>query len=142
MQNAVTPEKLFEFRFPAKPERLCLVRALVKRSAEVLGCCDELADKLVIAVNEACMNVIQHGYNFDDSGEIMLEILNNGAEVVFRLTDGAELVDLEKVNPRDLDDVRPGGLGVHFIREIMDECDMGHLPNGEGNYLEMTKTIY
>jgi anti-sigma regulatory factor (Ser/Thr protein kinase) len=142
MQNAVSSEKLFELHFPSKPERLCLVRALVKRSAEVLGCCEELADKLVIALNEACMNVIQHAYNFDDSGEIMLEILNNDSQVVFRLTDRAKLIDLEKVNPRDLEDVRPGGLGVHFIREIMDECDMGHLPNGEGNYLEMTKTIY
>lgn len=142
MQNTVASEKLVELHFPSKPERLCLVRALVKRSAEALGCCDELADRLVIALNEACMNVIQHGYKFDDSGEIVLEILNNGSQVVFRLTDSAELADLEKVNPRDLEDVRPGGLGVHFIREIMDECEMGHLQNGQGNYLEMTKTIY
>jgi anti-sigma regulatory factor (Ser/Thr protein kinase) len=142
MQNAVSEEKLFELRFPSKPERLSLVRALVKRSAEVLGCCEELADKLVIALNEACMNVIQHAYQFDDSGEIILEILNNDSQIIFRLTDGAKLIDLEKVNPRDLDDVRPGGLGVHFIREIMDECDMGHLQSGNGNYLEMKKTIY
>ena len=142
MQSAVAPEKLFELHFPSKPERLCLVRALVKRSAEVLGCCDELADKLVIALNEACMNVIQHAYKFEDSGEIILEILNNDSQIMFRLTDGAELIDLDKVNPRDLEDVRPGGLGVHFIREIMDDCDMGHLQDGKGNYLEMTKTIY
>jgi sigma-B regulation protein RsbU (phosphoserine phosphatase) len=142
MQDSVTSEKLFEFRFPSKPERLCLVRVLVKRSAEALGCCDELADKLVIALNEACMNVIQHAYKFDDSGEIILEILNNDTQIVFRLTDSASLIDLEKVAPRDLEEIRPGGLGVHFIREIMDECDMGHLQDGTGNYLEMTKTIY
>jgi anti-sigma regulatory factor (Ser/Thr protein kinase) len=142
MQNTVKAEKLFELRFPSKPDRLCLVRALVKRSAELLGCCDELTDKLVIAINEACMNVIQHAYKLEDSGEIILEILNNGSQIAFRLTDHAELIDLEKVEPRDLEDVRPGGLGVHFIREIMDDCDMGHLQNGEGNYLEMTKTIY
>ena len=142
MQNTEIAEKLFELRFPSKPERLCLVRALVKRSAEMLGCCDELTDKLVIALNEACMNVIQHAYKFEDSGEIILEILNNGSQIAFRLTDHAELIDLDKVEPRDLEDVRPGGLGVHFIREIMDDCDMGHLQNGEGNFLEMTKTIY
>lgn len=135
-------EKLFELHFPSKAERLCLVRALVKRSAELVGCCDELTDKLVIALNEACMNVIQHAYNFDDSGEIILEILNNENEIQFRLTDQAQPIDLEKVEPRDLDDVRPGGLGVHFIREIMDHCDMGHLDGPRGNYLEMRKTIY
>ncbi len=142
MQKTVEAEKLFELRFPSRPERLCLVRVLVKRSAELLGCNDELTDKLVIALNEACMNVIQHAYKFDESGEIMLEIFNNGSQIEFRLTDHAELIDLDKVKPRDLEDIRPGGLGVHFIREIMDDCDMGHLQNGEGNYLEMRKTIY
>ncbi len=135
-------EKLVELHFPSRPERLTLVRALVKRSAEIAGCCDELADKLVIAMNEACMNVIQHAYNFDESGEIILEILNNEEEIQFRLTDHAEPIDLEKVEPRDLDDVRPGGLGVHFIREIMDHCDMGHLENEKGNYLDVRKSIY
>jgi len=142
MQNTINTEKLFELRFPAKPERLCLVRVLVKRSAQLLGCCDELSDKLVIALNEACMNVIQHAYKPEDSGEIILEILNNGSQIVFRLTDAAQLIDLDRVKSRDLEDVRPGGLGVHFIHEIMDDCDMGHLQNGKGNYLEMTKTIY
>ena len=135
-------EKLFELRFPSKAARLTLVRALVKRSAELVGCSDELTDKFVIALNEACMNVIQHAYKFNDSGEIILEILNNESEILFKLTDKADLIDLNKVEPRDLEDVRPGGLGVHFIREIMDNCDMGHLKNGDGNYLEMKKTIY
>ena len=135
-------ESLFELRFPSKPDRLSLVRALVKRSAEFAGCSDELTDKLVIALNEACMNVIQHAYKFEESGEITLEILNNSSEIVFRLTDSAELIDLDKVEPRDLEDLRPGGLGVHFMREIMDKCDIGHLQSGKGNYLEMTKTIY
>jgi sigma-B regulation protein RsbU (phosphoserine phosphatase) len=138
----MSAEKLFELRFPSKPDRLCLVRALVKRSAEQVGCCDELTDKLVIALNEACMNIIQHAYEFDESGEIVLEIHSEKSEIMFRLTDGAKLIDLEKVEPRDLEDVRPGGLGVHFIREIMDDTDMGHLQNGEGNYLAMKKTIY
>ncbi|MFQ5659852.1 MAG: ATP-binding protein [Gammaproteobacteria bacterium] len=135
------PEQLFEIRFSAKPERLCLVRALVKRVAEEVGCNEDLGEKLVIAVNEACMNVIQHAYKGDESGEIVLEIHNNGSQIVFRLLDYAEPVDLDNVNPRELDDVRPGGLGVHFIREIMDGCEMGHLDKGAGNYLEMKKKI-
>ena len=134
-------EKLFEIRFPAMPERLCLVRALVKRTAEVVGCSEDLGEKLVIAVNEACMNVIQHAYKGNDSGEIILQILNNKSQIIFRLMDFAEPIDLDSVKPRRLDEVRPGGLGVHFIREIMDDCEMGHLEKGTGNYLEMRKKI-
>ena len=99
MPETMKIERLFELRFPSKPERLTLVRALVKRSAEVVGCNNELTDKLVIALNEACMNVIQHAYKFEDSGEIILEILNNDAEIVFKVTDSADLIDLEKVEP-------------------------------------------
>lgn len=132
-------ETLFEIRFPAKPERLCLIRALVKRTAEVVGCGSELSDRLVIAVNEACMNVIQHAYQGDELGEIVLEMLNNNGKLHFRIVDYAKPIDLDSVKPRDLDDIRPGGLGTYFINEIMDECDMGHLEEGNGNYLEMIK---
>ncbi|MCG8380367.1 MAG: ATP-binding protein [Proteobacteria bacterium] len=134
-------EKLFEFRFPAKAERLCEVRALVKKTAEVVGCCEELSDRLVIAVNEACMNVIQHAYGDDELGEIVVEMLNNEGKVHFRILDYAKPIDLKSVKPRNLDDLRPGGLGTYFIDEIMDECDRGHLEEGKGNYLEMIKKI-
>jgi len=134
-------ELLLKMHLPARPERLCLVRVAVKRAAELAGCNSDLADQLVIAVNEACMNIIEHAYKRDYSGEIILEILNNDDYLLFRLLDQAEPVDLDTVRPRDLDDLRPGGLGTHFIREIMDECVMGHLEGGKGNYLEMKKII-
>ena len=134
-------EKLFEIRFLAKPERLSLVRALVKETTENIGCSKDLTEKLVIAVNEACMNIIQHAYKGDESGEIIFEMSNNEKELYFRLIDYAEPIDLGSVKPRDLNDIRPGGLGTHFIAEIMDEHDMGHLDEGKGNYLEMKKKI-
>ncbi|OGT31685.1 MAG: hypothetical protein A2W28_09060 [Gammaproteobacteria bacterium RBG_16_51_14] len=118
-----------------------MVRMLVKRAAGIVGCDKQQSERLVIAVNEACMNIIQHAYRGDDTGEIVLEILNNDSQIQFRLTDFAEPVDLASVKPRDLDDVRPGGLGTHFIREIMDECEMGHLEGGKGNYLRMVKKL-
>ncbi|MCG8325982.1 MAG: ATP-binding protein [Thiotrichales bacterium] len=140
MPKVKQAEKLLELRFQADADRLCLIRPLVKRVAEVVGCQCELADQLVLAVNEACMNVIQHAYK-GDSGEIILEILNNKKKLLFRLKDFAAPVDLDSIHPRELDDIRPGGLGTHFIREIMDECEMGHLEDRSGNYIEMTKRI-
>ena len=134
-------EQLVKVQLPARPERLCLVRVLVKRAAELVGCNADLSEQLVIAVNEACMNVIEHAYKGDVKGEIILEIHNNGGSLFFRLLDQADPVDLDSVKPRDLEDLRPGGLGTHFIREIMDECHMGHLEGGKGNYLEMRKKI-
>ena len=134
-------ERLFEMRFPANANRLYLMRVLVRRVAEDLGCSSELGEKLVIAINEACINVIQHAYKGDESGEIVLEIHNNESQILFRIKDFAEPIDLDNIKPREYDDLRPGGLGVHFIREIMDECEIGHLEEGIGNYIEMKKNI-
>ena len=40
-------EKLFEIRFLAKPERLCLVRALVKETTENIGCGKDLTESII-----------------------------------------------------------------------------------------------
>jgi sigma-B regulation protein RsbU (phosphoserine phosphatase) len=137
----LTPDTLLELRIPSKPDRLCLVRVLVKRVAENAGCSDSLTERLVVAVNEACMNVIQHAYKGEETGEMVLEILNKDSQLIFRLKDFARPVDPESIRPRALEDVRPGGLGVHFIREIMDDWHLRHLEEGAGNILEMTKKI-
>ena len=133
--------QLVKLHIPARAGSLSLVRALVKRASEMAGCNPDLTEKLVIAVNEACMNVIEHAYKGEDRGEIILEILNNEGSLLFRLQDHADPVELDTVKPRDLEDLRPGGLGTFFIREIMDDCKMGHLEDGAGNYLEMIKKI-
>lgn len=134
-------DNLLELRFNAKANRLCMIRPLVKKVAEEMGCDQLTAEQVVIAINEACMNVIQHAYCEQDSGEIVLEIHNNKDHILFRITDFAKPIDLSNVKPRDLDDIRPGGLGTFFIQQIMDKCTMGHLEGKQGNYLELVKHI-
>ncbi len=52
-----------------------------------------------------------------------------------------EPIDPKTVRPRDLDDVRPGGLGTHFIAEVMDDAKFERPPSGNGNLLIMVKRI-
>jgi len=134
-------ELLFRLSLPARAERLVLVRAIIQRTAESAGCSNELCQKLVIAINEACMNIIQHAYRGKIDGQFMIEVARTKQALWFRLEDYAEPVDLDRIRPRELDDIRPGGLGVHFIREIMDSCQMGHLEERRGNFLDMMKNI-
>lgn len=133
--------RLLEMRFGADPEQLKTVRAEVRTVAERAGFGVGVANEVVIAVNEACMNIIQHAYKGDKSGEILLEIHNNGAELEVVLKDFAAPVDCGAIRPRELADLRPGGLGTHFIREIMDECVYGHLDGVAGNFVRMKKKL-
>jgi sigma-B regulation protein RsbU (phosphoserine phosphatase) len=132
---------VLELRFNADPRQLRAVREKVQEAAERLGCEKKFVSDLVIAVNEACMNVIQHAYGGDPAGEIELEIINNGAELVVNLRDFAAPIDPMSVRPRNLDELRPGGLGTHFIRELMDDCVYSHLDDQSGNVLRMRKKL-
>lgn len=135
-------EKLLEFQFPAKSEYLCVLRNKLR---EVIGPCSPSEDMLnciILAVGEACMNIIEHAYCGDDAGDIIIEIEKQGDDMVFRLTDFAHRkTRQEEMKSRPLEEVRPGGLGCHIINEIMDEVKLIKCKTECGNVLQMIKKI-
>jgi len=130
---------LLELHFPSQAEQLQHVRRQVSEVLQQQCCHTGEIDCAVLAINEACMNIIQHAYGGDGSGRIILKIFDSGEELVFLLIDFATPVEEHKIRPRDLDEIRPGGLGVHFIREMMDECRFLECPDGIGNIFQMRK---
>ncbi len=98
-------------------------------------------DDITMAVNEACMNVIQHAYKSVDDGEIIIEFWKDKQDILIKIFDQAAKVDITKIKSRDLDDVRPGGLGVHMITQLMDTVEYKSNVNTKGNLLEMRKNI-
>ncbi|MFQ5893748.1 MAG: ATP-binding protein, partial [Nitrospinota bacterium] len=77
--------------------------------------------KLTLAVDEACSNVIKYSYENDPTKTIVLTLTNSAEKLEIWIQDFGKCPDLERIKPRDLDEVRPGGLGTHFIQSIMDE---------------------
>ena len=133
------PEPLLALRFPARADRLRAVRAAVLAAARMCGFDRTAAEDITLALGEACENVIVHAYKGRDDGEIELGVFRSDGGILLRLRDFAPPVDLARIRPRDLDVVRPGGLGTHFIRAIMDVAEYGRAPDGVGNLLQMTK---
>ena len=79
-------------------------------------------EKLILVIAEAAQNVIKHAYeNKDSSDKMRLQISYNNNELQIHLYDKGKLVIEEDVKPRDLGDIKPGGLGTFFINQIMDE---------------------
>lgn len=134
-------DRLLRVTIPANPAELRAVRHQVKAVARDNGCCEQVADEVVLAVNEACTNVMRHAYKGDCSGQIELEVSKSGQELVFQIIDYAEPVDIANIHPRDIDKLSPNGLGTFFIAQIMDEYEYGHLNDAKGNFLYMRKRI-
>jgi len=109
----------------SQPRLLSAVRAMVGNLAQRFGFDDQDCNQISLAVDEALCNVINHGYDRRKDGRIWVSVWpeeegeRTGMRVV--IEDGARQVDPEEIQGRDLDDVRPGGLGVHIIRQVMDE---------------------
>jgi sigma-B regulation protein RsbU (phosphoserine phosphatase) len=133
--------ELVRLEVSAQPDRLKLVRRAVSEAAALCGCGETLARDLILGVDEACQNVIRHAYGDDPGGEMIVEIRRRGDELVILLRDFAPPIDVDKVRPRDLDDLRPGGIGTHLIGQVMDEVAFLPSPPGGGNLLRMVKRI-
>jgi anti-sigma regulatory factor (Ser/Thr protein kinase) len=84
---------------------------------------DEQVADIVLAVNEACANSIEHGYRGRKPGRVRIEGENDGARVYLRVTDSGSW----KPAPAD-----PGvrGRGLLLIRAVSDWLEMECTPSG------------
>jgi sigma-B regulation protein RsbU (phosphoserine phosphatase) len=137
----MTPVKLVRLRAPSAAASLKMIRAGVHAAALEVGFSDIAAHDVMLAVDETCQNVIRHAYGGRDDGSMVIDVERHGHRFVVFVRDYAPPIDVDKVQPRDLNDVRPGGLGTHLIREIMDEVEFLDPPADGGNIVKMSKVI-
>ena len=133
-------ELLLRQRFQAKTEQLRQLREWVRDVSISQGIAEARVEQIIIGVNEAGMNIIEHAYQHAQ-GEIILEVYRNQDTLVFELTDFAPPMDCAKIKSRKLDEIRPGGLGVHFIQEVMDQVDYIAGDGIRGNKISMRVKI-
>jgi serine/threonine-protein kinase RsbW len=111
------------------PCYLAGVRQLIDGVCRRIGFDETSCSKVALAVDEALANVIRHGYGRACDRPIWISLWRLGAtgegpaglRVV--IEDEARHVEPGELKGRDLDDPRPGGLGVHIIREVMDDVE-------------------
>jgi anti-sigma regulatory factor (Ser/Thr protein kinase) len=132
-------------RVPSQTRFLAVERALVRQVGLLAGFPPETVDRIVLAIDEACTNIIRHGYGgpCDRPIEIGVELLGAAGDgqpagVTFVIRDYGRQVDPAKLVPRDVGEVRPGGLGVHIIHQVMDKVEYSRA-EGAGMKLTLTK---
>jgi anti-sigma regulatory factor (Ser/Thr protein kinase) len=134
----------------SNPLYLSGVREMVAAVARRLGFMDEACGQIALAVDEALCNVIRHGYGRRPDRPIWISLWPIGGvapsgsadnptkAIRIVIEDEAKQVDPDLIKSRDLDEVRPGGLGVHIIRAVMDEVRYERR-EGRGMRLTMLK---
>lgn len=124
------------------PSELAAVREQVEKVAQAMGFPEPDVGTVMLAVDEALTNVIRHSYGgpCDEPIDICIERDQAVKMPAIRITirDYGGHVDPSRIKSRSLEDVRPGGLGVHIIQTVMDEVTYTPL-NGGGTQLIMVK---
>jgi len=135
-----------ELRMCANPYYLCVARAADRQVAQIKGLKKDEIEQITLAVVETLTNVIRHSYGGPCDKPIVIKFNNinypdekkMALEIVIR--DFGKQVDPKTIKGRDLDEVRPGGVGVHIMQSIMDKTEFEQAEDC-GMLLRMIKYI-
>lgn len=119
---------LLRLELPSDPEIMPVVRSAISRLTEEMGFSAPDCRALTRAVDEALANIIRHAYGGRPDQSIGLlcrrvHVWEHGARRVgleIVLIDHGAAADRKKLCGRAFEDVRPGGLGLHFIQDAVD----------------------
>ncbi len=124
-------------------ESIPKARAASEQMALRIGFSAEQARMITLTIDEALANVIQHGYRGVGGKPIHITIgpvcVEGRSGMGILIRDQAEPVDPATIRGRDLDEIRPGGLGLHLMKSVMDK--VLHTPGETGMVLEMIKFL-
>lgn len=125
---------------PSHKRYLEPIRLIIRETCDLVDLTEERAGEVVLAVQEALANVIRHCYKDNPDLRIDLRISLPGDRLEIRIDDYGRFVDPAKIKGRALEDVKPGGLGVLFMRKVMDEVRYERNAWG-GTTLTMVKAL-
>jgi serine/threonine-protein kinase RsbW len=129
-----------EIRLTSDPRWLQVLRAAAGQVGCLAGLDPQAVDHLKLAVDEACANIIVHGYAHQRAQPIVATFALHPDRLEVRLRDFGRKVPPESIRPTEPDAFRPGGLGVHLIHRCMDEV-VYKSADGAGMELTLVKHL-
>lgn len=119
--------------------------AFVVAGAEQAGFSVDELFRIELACDEACTNIIEHAYGGENVGEIRITWSIDDKTFMITMVDDGLPFDPNSVPPPevpddsdDLDGLKIGGLGIYFMRNLMDEVHFSREAK-KGNTLVMIK---
>ena len=116
---------------------------LKKHCANYPGVTDEILYDMQLAVDEACTNIITHGYADMDPGSMILDLDIQPAKVTIALTDFGHSFEPGTASAPDvqapIEERELGGFGLFFIQQSVDQMD--YRVTEDGNTMTLIKHL-
>jgi serine/threonine-protein kinase RsbW len=113
-----------ELSIPASPSRLAGLRRAAR--AYLHGVSDEVADDIVLALNEAATNAVLYGSRGEQPIQVLVQVDDDWVEASV-LDHGPEP---PPGLPADTDGLRAGGWGLWLLRRLVDEVRLERVKLG------------
>lgn len=127
----------------AEVESLDKLWTFITSTCEEYGLAEEIVKDIQLAVDEACSNIINHGYAGMPGGEMSLSLQFEADRVQIEISDQGRGFNPAEIPPPDIDapmsDREPGGLGWYLIQKVMDS--VSYRRTEDANRLILTKRI-
>ena len=128
----------------SRTDNLLEVREFVSDAARQFGFSDEDVANIVLAVDEACTNIIKHAYQYAPDKEISVAIIRNNGAFEVKIRDNGKNFNPEALRAPDLKQNlshhRRGGLGVYLMKKLMDKVEY-NFASGESNEVSLVKYL-
>jgi len=139
-----TKSKEKELLIKSRTENLTSVREFISLVVEEVKTPQDVAGDVVLAVDEACTNIIKHAYKFSPDGEIKIKLKYSDQKIVVEITDHGAPFSPNAVPTPDLkkyfEEKRVGGLGMYLMKSLMDDVHYKSVP-GKYNKVFLTKKL-
>lgn len=130
----------YHIRIRSHPKNLIDIRHTISTALEQTCLSNEDRGSIILAVDEACSNIIRHSYKNDHSKSINVHIQVSDEALKITIEDQGIEFDINSIEKRDISEVKPGGLGVYIIHNIMDTVDYSRTKDG-CNKLRLVKRL-
>lgn len=125
-------------------ENLSKVRDFIKQGALDSGFPDVTVGQLVLAVDEACTNVIKHAYNYVPTGRITIKIKFEKKKFAVTILDDGSHFNPDIIPEPDIKEYykqrKAGGLGMFLMKKLMDDISY-KTTSGNGNKVVLVKYL-
>lgn len=140
-KNKTSEKKLL---VQSRTENLSAVRDFVHDAALKAGISAEKIGDIMLAVDEACTNIIKHAYKSVPDGKIEIKVTSTDKKFTIVLRDFGTSFEPETIPAPDLQKYyqqrRVGGLGMYLMKTLMDDVKYISIP-GKYNQVLLSKNL-
>lgn len=141
MKNKLNNKKLI---VKSRTDNLSAIRDFIASSARAVGIEEDTVENIMLAVDEACTNIIKHAYKYNPDGEIKISFDFSKDKFTVIIQDKGATFEPDLIPEPDLQKYyrqrRVGGLGMYLMKSLMDEVKYVTVP-GKYNRVLLTKNI-